>query len=104
MNPKRLAACLALGSAATIAAPLFAAQKQPARAHAAHHAAPHPANPQGGNDEEEGQRVFNQNCARCHNAPDGFPTRITGTIVRHMRVRANLSQHDEEVLLHYFTQ
>lgn len=51
---------------------------------------------------DEGQRAFEQNCARCHTAPNGLSTRISGTIVRHMRVRANLSRHDEEVLLHYF--
>jgi cytochrome c2 len=55
-------------------------------------------------DEEEGARVFAQNCARCHRSPDGFSSRISGTIVRHMRVRANLSQHDEQVLLRYFNQ
>jgi cytochrome c5 len=50
---------------------------------------------------DEGERVFEQNCSRCHNAPEGFSSRISGTIVRHMRVRANLSQHDEQELLKY---
>lgn len=52
-------------------------------------------------EESEGERVFNQNCSRCHNAPEGFSPRIAGTIARHMRVRANLSRHDEQVLLHF---
>jgi cytochrome c5 len=52
--------------------------------------------------QDEGQRVFEANCSRCHNAPEGFSPRISGTIVRHMRVRANLSRHDEEVLLKFF--
>ncbi len=52
--------------------------------------------------EDEGERIFQQNCSRCHNAPEGFPPRISGTIVRHMRVRASLSKHDEEQLLHFF--
>jgi len=52
--------------------------------------------------QSEGERVFQQNCYRCHNAPEGFSPRITGTIVRHMRVRASLSQHDEQALLKYF--
>jgi cytochrome c5 len=52
--------------------------------------------------EEEGTRVFQQNCSRCHNTPEGFSPRISGTIVRHMRVRASLSKHDEEVLLRFF--
>jgi cytochrome c5 len=51
--------------------------------------------------EDDGQRVFDQNCSRCHNAPDGFSSRISGTVVRHMRVRAGLSQHDEEELLRF---
>lgn len=54
--------------------------------------------------EDEGERVFAQNCARCHRSPEGFSSRISGTIVRHMRVRANLSEHDEQVLLKYFNQ
>jgi cytochrome c5 len=52
--------------------------------------------------QDEGARIFEQNCARCHNAPDGFSPRIAGTIVRHMRVRASLSKHDEEELLRFF--
>jgi cytochrome c5 len=34
----------------------------------------------------DGQQVFQQNCARCHDAPQGFSTRIAGTITKHMRV------------------
>jgi cytochrome c5 len=51
---------------------------------------------------EEGQRVFEKRCSNCHNAPQGFSPRISGTVVRHMRVRASLSQHEEEVLLRFF--
>lgn len=51
---------------------------------------------------DEGQRVFEQHCSRCHNAPEGFSPRISGTIVRHMRVRASLTQHEEEALLRFF--
>lgn len=58
-------------------------------------------NPKGASSEDEGERIFAQNCSRCHNAPEGFSPRISGTIVRHMRVRANLSQHDEQALLHF---
>jgi hypothetical protein len=50
---------------------------------------------------DEGQRVFDQNCSRCHTAPDGFSTRISGTVVRHMRVRASLSKRDEQALLRF---
>jgi mono/diheme cytochrome c family protein len=52
--------------------------------------------------EDDGQRIFEQNCSRCHNAPEGFSPSISGTIVRHMRVRASLSKHDAEELLHFF--
>lgn len=52
--------------------------------------------------QDEGERVFQQNCSRCHTSPEGFSPRISGTIVRHMRVRASLSQHEEEALLHFF--
>jgi len=51
--------------------------------------------------QSEGERVFQQNCSRCHNAPEGFSPHISGTIVRHMRVRAALSSHDEEALLRF---
>ena len=57
----------------------------------------HPAQQQ-----NEGERIFQQNCSRCHNAPNGFSPRISGTILRHMRVRASLSQHDEQELLRFF--
>ena len=45
-----------------------------------------------------GQQVFEQNCARCHNAPQGFSSNISGTIAMHMRVRANLSEADYKSL------
>jgi len=53
-------------------------------------------------DQDEGQRIFKRRCSSCHNAPEGFSPRISGTVVRHMRVRANLSQHEEEALLRFF--
>ena len=52
-------------------------------------------------DSDRGQRVFDQNCSRCHNAPEGFSPSISGTIARHMRVRANLSEADLKALLHF---
>lgn len=51
--------------------------------------------------EDRGGVIFAQNCSRCHNAPEGFSSRISGTIVRHMRVRANLSKKDAETLMQY---
>jgi cytochrome c5 len=55
-----------------------------------------PAQPQ-----SEGERVFAQNCSRCHTAPDGFSPRISGTVAMHMRVRAALSAHDEQELMRF---
>ena len=51
--------------------------------------------------EDEGEKKFRQNCSRCHNAPEGFSSRISGTIIRHMRVRASLSQKDAEAIFRY---
>jgi cytochrome c5 len=51
--------------------------------------------------ERDGQQVFEQNCSRCHNAPQGFSPRISGTVIRHMRVRAGLSAEDEKALLRF---
>jgi cytochrome c5 len=106
MNRRHLLACaLILGAVVT---PLFALQTQPQNAsQPASQSAAQPGKKQiptkhSKQPEGEGQRVFEQNCARCHTAPEGFSTRISGTIVRHMRVRANLSQHDEQELLRFF--
>ena len=52
----------------------------------------------------EGERIFVQNCSRCHTAPDGFSPSISGTVIRHMRVRASLSVHEEHELLRYLNQ
>jgi mono/diheme cytochrome c family protein len=59
---------------------------------------PQPAHVQVNN----GQRIFEQNCSRCHNPPDGFSPRISGTVVRHMRARANLSAADMKTLMKFF--
>jgi cytochrome c2 len=52
-------------------------------------------------DASQGERVFKQNCARCHDAPQGFSPRISGTVIRHMRVRASLAAEDEKKLLKF---
>jgi cytochrome c5 len=48
--------------------------------------------------QDRGQQVFEQNCARCHNSPEGFPASISGTVAMHMRVRAGLSEADYKAL------
>ena len=50
---------------------------------------------------DPGERKFQANCSRCHNAPDQLSPRISGTVVRHMRVRALLSAQDERDILRY---
>jgi hypothetical protein len=57
--------------------------------------------PPGGVQQSDGERKFAQNCGRCHNPPEGFSPHISGTIVRHMRVRAALSKQDEADILHF---
>jgi cytochrome c5 len=51
--------------------------------------------------QRDGQLVFEQNCSRCHNAPQGFSPRISGTVTKHMRVRAGLSSEDEKAILRF---
>jgi cytochrome c5 len=57
-----------------------------------------PTKPAQATNTDRGQLVFEQNCSRCHNAPEGFSPRITGTIAMHMRVRANLSDENYRAL------
>jgi mono/diheme cytochrome c family protein len=52
----------------------------------------------------EGEQRFRTNCGRCHMAPHKFPPRMMATIVRHMRVRATITDDDMRIILHYMTQ
>lgn len=52
----------------------------------------------------EGEKRFRANCGRCHTAPPKFPPRMMGTIVRHMRVRATITDQDTRLILRYMTQ
>jgi cytochrome c5 len=49
----------------------------------------------------DGEKKFKQNCSRCHEAPQELSPHISGTILRHMRVRASLSQQDERDILKF---
>lgn len=49
----------------------------------------------------DGDQVFQQHCMRCHDTPESFSPRISGTVVRHMRVRASLSKQEEQALLRF---
>ena len=48
--------------------------------------------------------AYKSNCTRCHLAPRKFPERKMATIMRHMRVRANLTQEEAKVILGYLTE
>jgi len=52
----------------------------------------------------EGEKRFRTNCGRCHMAPHKFPPRTMATIVRHMRVRAMITDEDMRLILSYMTQ
>lgn len=51
-----------------------------------------------------GEQRFHSNCGRCHAAPPKFPPRMMATIVRHMRVRATLTDADMRLILAYMTK
>jgi len=52
----------------------------------------------------EGEKRFHANCGRCHAAPQKFPPRMVATILRHMRVRATITDEDVRLVLYYLTQ
>lgn len=52
----------------------------------------------------EGEKRFRTNCGRCHAAPQKFPPRMMATIIRHMRVRATITDEDMRLVLFYMTQ
>jgi hypothetical protein len=52
----------------------------------------------------EGEKRFRTNCGRCHMPPRKFPPRMMATIVRHMRVRALITDEDMRYILAYMTQ
>jgi hypothetical protein len=51
-----------------------------------------------------GEQRFHANCGRCHAVPQKFPPRMMGTILRHMRVRATITEQDRRLILFYMTQ
>jgi mono/diheme cytochrome c family protein len=52
----------------------------------------------------EGEKRFHTNCGRCHQAPHKFPPRVMATAIRHMRVRAMITDEDMRLILRYMTQ
>lgn len=51
-----------------------------------------------------GEQRFRTNCGRCHAAPQKFPPRAMSTVLRHMRVRATITDEDMRLVLFYMTQ
>jgi len=92
---KHLKPMLLFGSMLLTAALVAGQTAGPAARKAVHKNVAHETNP------DRGERVFRQNCSRCHNAPEGFPQSVSSTIATHMRVRANLSEADYKALLQY---
>jgi len=58
----------------------------------------------GATSRSEGEKRFRANCGRCHMAPHKFPPRMMATIVRHMRVRATITDEDMQLILRYMTE
>lgn len=52
----------------------------------------------------EGEKRFRTNCGRCHQPPHKFPPRVIATAIRHMRVRAMITDEDMRLILKYMTE
>ena len=52
----------------------------------------------------QGEQRFRANCGRCHATPQKFPPRMMATVLRHMRVRATITEEDRRLILFYMTQ
>lgn len=52
----------------------------------------------------EGEKRFRTNCGRCHQPPHKFPPRVMAAAIRHMRVRAMITDEDMRLILRYMTQ
>src|SRR5215467_1420080 len=48
--------------------------------------------------------AYKQNCTRCHSEVPKLNERMTKTILRHMRVRANIPQDEARAILEYLNQ
>ncbi len=52
----------------------------------------------------QGEQRYRANCGRCHAAPRKFPPRMMATVLRHMRVRATITDEDMKLVLFYMSQ
>lgn len=100
LNRIGLSIALSTGFLAFIATPAFSASTS-APKHEQQGAQTQTKTPTAEGQHSEGAKKFNQNCSRCHKAPESFSPSISGTILKHMRVRANLSEQDERDILRF---
>ena len=49
----------------------------------------------------EGEKRFEAHCGRCHVPPESLSPGQARTVVRQMRVRANLTSEDQRLILKY---
>lgn len=52
----------------------------------------------------QGEQRYRANCGRCHAAPRKFPPRMMATVLRHMRVRATITDEDMRLVLFYMSR
>jgi mono/diheme cytochrome c family protein len=88
--------------ALAFASSVFAGSPSAAKNNSTAAAVAHPTDPDGMR--VGGEQRFRANCGRCHNAPQKFPPRMMATILRHMRVRATITDEDRRLILFYMTQ
>ena len=92
-------------AASTLPLPRIAAGQEEAKAtNSAPAAAARVQHEEDENARAEGERRFHANCGRCHQSPHKFPPRMMATIIRHMRVRATITDEDMRLILRYMTQ
>ena len=93
-----VASALSLGSMANAGGGKDSAKDSPAPAASVEQSS------QNENMHVEGEKRFRSNCGRCHAAPPKFAPRMMATIVRHMRVRATITDQDMHLILRYMTE
>ena len=52
----------------------------------------------------DGEQVYRNNCTRCHIVMPAFSAKMTRVIVRHMRVRATLTQSEAEAVRSFLNE
>lgn len=53
------------------------------------------------NPSAQGEKLFRTNCGRCHNPPESLSPREVRAVVRHMRVRAVLTDEQERLIVKF---